>query len=168
MRSIAAGVMSNDPDVVQALARQIFELKGVVTTLRDQVQARMVKLFASDAGATIGDLQQVIAELLPPLREEVKDVFKARASRALTVARTETAHASNTARFVSMQKAGVRRHQWLTSNDPQVRDSHAAIDGQIVEVGAPFANGLRHPSEPGGPAAEVINCRCLTRPIIET
>jgi hypothetical protein len=36
-----------------------------------------------------------------------------------------------------------------------------------VEIGQPFANGLRWPHDPGGDPSEVINCRCITLPIFE-
>jgi hypothetical protein len=54
----------------------------------------------------------------------------------------------------------MRSKQWLTQGDDRVRDTHAAIDGERVDIGAAFSNGLRYPHDPVGPASEVVNCRC--------
>lgn len=53
--------------------------------------------------------------------------------------------------------------RWLSTTDTRVRGSHAVADGQIVKLSEPFTVGraeLQHPGEAGGPAHEVINCRC--------
>jgi F like protein len=82
-------------------------------------------------------------------------------SRALTIARTETVGALNAGAFTAAEQSRVMRSkQWLTQGDGRVRDSHAAIDGERVDIGAAFTNGLRYPHDPMGPAEEVINCRC--------
>ena len=55
-------------------------------------------------------------------------------------------------------------HQaWLATIDARTRRTHAAADGQRVELGQKFSVGraeLRFPGDPRGPAAEVISCRC--------
>ena len=150
-----------DPLVVEALAQQLFQLSGVVDTLREQIKAKMVEVFAQ--GATIGDLQQSIQGLVPELKAGVKDVLKARASRALVIARNETGNAINRARWEQMKEAGVTHIQWITSADDAVRDSHRDIDGDIVALGVPFDNGLKYPHDPAGPLDEVIQCRCTIR-----
>ena len=50
--------------------------------------------------------------------------------------------------------------EWVISPSGDHRDSHAALDGARVTLGEAFANGLRHPHEPGAPASEIVNCRC--------
>lgn len=83
------------------------------------------------------------------------------ASRALTIARTETVGALNAGAYQAAVQSGVMRSKtWVTQKDDNVRDSHAAIDGDTIDIGAAFANGMRYPHEPGAPADEVINCRC--------
>ena len=49
---------------------------------------------------------------------------------------------------------------WRTSGDNRVRDSHAAIDGEEVDINALFSNGLKRPKDPNGRPEEVYNCRC--------
>ena len=50
--------------------------------------------------------------------------------------------------------------QWDATLDDSTRESHVAVDGQIRELDKPFSNGLMFPGDPGGGAAEVVNCRC--------
>lgn len=50
--------------------------------------------------------------------------------------------------------------QWDATLDHKTRESHVMVDHEIRELDEPFSNGLMFPSDPHGPAAEVINCRC--------
>lgn len=55
---------------------------------------------------------------------------------------------------------------WLATADERTRHSHSVADGQIVKLAEPFRVGvalLPHPAFPGGPAHEVIQCRCSLR-----
>lgn len=54
-----------------------------------------------------------------------------------------------------------------SSRDGRTRESHAAIDGEIVTIGEQFSNGLEYPQDPMGDASETINCRCLTLPTLD-
>lgn len=54
--------------------------------------------------------------------------------------------------------------EWNTAHDERVRDSHAAMDGQVQPFGAPFTSGagniLDYPGDPNAPPEETIQCRC--------
>ena len=50
--------------------------------------------------------------------------------------------------------------QWDSTLDSKTRESHVAMDGEIVELDDTFSNGLEYPGDPKGSAEEVINCRC--------
>lgn len=50
--------------------------------------------------------------------------------------------------------------QWDATLDGRTRESHRRVDGEIRELDEKFSNGLMHPSDRAGGAAEVINCRC--------
>lgn len=41
------------------------------------------------------------------------------------------------------------------------REWHAELDGVRVPVNEPFPNGIMHPADAGGTAAEVYNCKCF-------
>jgi hypothetical protein len=84
--------------------------------------------------------------------------------RINTIVRTESLTAcslgqaactSDVARYVPNLKK-----VWITAGDERVRDSHDAVEGEMVDWDAAFSNGLRHPRDPSGPPDETINCRC--------
>ncbi len=83
---------------------------------------------------------------------------------AIRNARTMTTAAQNGGRQSSFRRAqsmGIKlKNQWITTLDGHARDSHRAIDGEVVEVGKEFSNGLTYPGDPSGPPEEVYNCRC--------
>jgi len=81
-------------------------------------------------------------------------------SSADTVARTESAMLIQDIKDTAAKDEGFTHKTWSTAGDLSVRASHAAIDGETVEIKAKFSNGLEYPSQMGGPPEEVINCRC--------
>jgi SPP1 gp7 family putative phage head morphogenesis protein len=99
------------------------------------------------------------------LAGRVKAAFNGiEASRALTIAQTETASAYGYARQRSMKEAGIEYKQWLTSGNANVRPSHAAANGQTVKIDEDFNVGdslLKYPSDPQGDAEETISCHCI-------
>lgn len=88
-------------------------------------------------------------------------------SRAQLIAQQETYNAISAANFDSMKESGVNRHKWITRGDSDVRATHRKLNGQIRNIGDAFANGLRYPRDPEGPASEVLRCRCWTVPLRE-
>lgn len=87
------------------------------------------------------------------------------AGRANTIARTETLIAVSIGQNAAMQNAkavipGLKK-AWLTVGDNRVRDSHAAVDGDLIDPDDSFSNGLRYPRDiKSNDPSEVINCRC--------
>ena len=97
----------------------------------------------------------------------MKDVFtEAKTSRAKMIARTETVGAANFGSQESYEQAGVEEKEWLATLDDRVRDSHAALDGDVVGLNETFNNGLAYPGDPTGDAGEIINCRCTLVPVV--
>lgn len=94
-------------------------------------------------------------------------------NRAVTIARTEIGSAYSVARNAEMTGQGFEKHMWQTAGDEAVRDGsepgesdHAKCDGEVVNIGEKFSCGLEFPMAPGGEAANVINCRCETIPLV--
>jgi SPP1 gp7 family putative phage head morphogenesis protein len=135
------------PKVLELLDKLGARKVGVSRTLQKQIRLQVMQ--------GIGE-----RESLQDIANRVRTVFNAGQARALTIAQTESGTAATSARFEGMKDAGVKRHSWLTAQDSEVRDSHAALDGETVEIGAMFSNGLKFPLDPDGPPGEVINCRC--------
>ena len=97
--------------------------------------------------------------------------------RANTIARTESTRVVNEATTESYRQLAANgiqvKKQWLSSRDAKVRDSHVALDGQIVGANEEF----QLPSQYGGYSAsspasfpvvgENVNCRCTIIPVLE-
>lgn len=107
-------------------------------------------------------------ETLDQLKDRVRLVFgEASDVRSMRIARTETTGAANFGAQESYTQAGVEKQEWLATLDSRVRDTHAALDGDVVEIGDKFNNGLRYPGDPAGDVSEIVNCRCTLVPVIE-
>ena len=107
------------------------------------------------AGLAAGETEAQIAERLD------RDVFDGRKRNAPAVARTESVGTANAGRDEAYRQAGLTEHEWVTTRDDAVRDSHAALDGSVVAIGTPFANGLEFPGDTAhGTPADFVNCRC--------
>ena len=107
------------------------------------------------------------------LSKRVAKVFKIRrGAESERIARTEVLSASNEANIEAYDQSGViEAKEWLTTMDGRERPWHGAMDGEgadgSVKTHQKFSNGLMFPGDPAGDAAEVINCRCTTLPVIE-
>ncbi len=79
--------------------------------------------------------------------------------RANLIARTELVKATNQGRVDSMVFNGFTKHMWATQRDSKVRDEHAKMDGEVVDIGKSFSNGDNYPQD--------VNERCYTIPVRE-
>ena len=81
-------------------------------------------------------------------------------SRARLIARTETTRASSNLMQARAQYAGSDGYVWRTSDDFDVRPSHAEMEGKYVRWALPpTLDGLK------GHAGCLPNCRCFSEPI---
>ena len=155
-----------DPRVVRVLAEQKAKLaEGVTSRLAAEVRDTLMKRLAQPT--SIGTLQSDLQAVLPDLDDDMRRVFGNKETRALTIARTETTKAYNTAQAEGYKANDIERIQWLSSNDAATRPSHLELDGEVREIGQPFKPNLRWPGDPEGEAGEVINCRCTTAPVVD-
>lgn len=116
-------------------------------------------------------------EAMPKLAARVRDAAGVTQPRARVIARTE-AHGArqSVANATTLRVAaesgtpGALRKRWQATEDVRTRPTHHAADGQTVALDEPFQVGLASldfPGQPGGPAEEVINCRCVSLTIID-
>jgi hypothetical protein len=126
------------------------EIKGITDSVRQDVLNALKKPNIEE-----GDIKAIIKSGL--------DISEGRAG---TIARTEIAGITADAEIMALQEAGVTHITWFSMGDGKVRPSHQ-IDGQTVELGSPFSNGLLYPHDPAGPVEEVVNCRCWFIPAQE-
>lgn len=86
-------------------------------------------------------------------------------NKAIRIARTEGHRVTCQANMDAMNKAKDQGadvvKQWDSTMDKKTRPSHQRVDGEIRELDEKFSNGLMHPGDPAGKAAEVVNCRCV-------
>jgi SPP1 gp7 family putative phage head morphogenesis protein len=82
------------------------------------------------------------------------------------VARTEIHSAQAEVASQSMQRLGVRYHQWIAANDERTRQTHSNNNGLIAVIGATFPNGQTFAGDRNADISEWINCRCRMVPYI--
>jgi Phage Mu protein F like protein len=88
--------------------------------------------------------------------------------RARNIAVTETTRAYGSGTLAagieqSRVTGRLLRKRWDTEHDVRVRRSHREVDGDVLDLWAPFMVGgfpLMFPGDPTGPADEVCGCRC--------
>lgn len=133
--------------------------------------ARMVSQVDDTTRAQLADaVASIVAEggSVEDVARAVRQVFNGRRANALTIARTETAWAYNLGAKEAWKLAGVSSKSWLTVNDDAVRPSHSECESLgVIPMEGVFPNGLQYPGDPGGPADETINCRCVLQPEFE-
>lgn len=96
--------------------------------------------------------------------ESTEHLFGKNEAAAVRAARTAVTGAENAGRVSSYQRAkrlGIKlKQEWLATLDVRTRSSHRQLDGEKIEVGEKFSNGLRFPGDHEGAGSEVYNCRC--------
>ena len=147
----------DDPRVIQFIAEESSnQIVGINNRTKKLVRATLREGFES-------------GESINKLARRIRGVYAdAQGRRSLVIARTESVRALNSGQVAATAQAGFEGKQWLSTQDPKVRDTHApgtGMDGQIVGVNENFVS----PSGAVGPfpgamstAAEVVNCRCTT------
>ena len=110
-------------------------------------------------------INQQVDDWITPTSAATGEKAPMNGTRALTIARTETAagigFADQEARFqVEKEFNWVIEKEWLATQDARTRDSHARMDGERVLNDEQYSNGLNYPGDPNGDPAEIINCRC--------
>ena len=143
-------------DVVRKiLADQVHLITSIPRDAAEEVQKTALEYMTGGRryGAMVPDIErQVHAEL----------AHKAH-SRAVLIARTETAKAATALTQARSQSMGVTHYIWMTANDADVREAHQKLQGTIQRWDDPpiaEANGERH--HPGMSP----NCRCFAEPVL--
>lgn len=133
----------------QAAARVV----NVTSTTMEQIRDAIVSAEREGLG------QEAIAR---EIRAQATGIARV---RSLVIARTEV----HTAAAVGSEEAAratgvVESREWVSAEDSRTRPTHSAANGQVQPLGGRFTVGdttLEYPGEPGAPAAETVNCRCI-------
>lgn len=150
-----------DPRVAQFIKNRSVGVAGITTqTSLDQLREIIAAKFLENAS-------------IPEIADTISSYFDvASASRAATIARTETGAAANEAinDTFEQNRDVVQGREWVTANDDSVRDSHQ-IDGQQQSMDSNFVLGdgetCAYPQASGLSAGNSINCRCTVVPLLE-
>lgn len=135
-----------NPAVQAVLDELALKVRSVAETTRNEIRALVGRQAAE--GWSLSEL----AAALRAHGEEMSVI------RAKTIAATETAAAYSAGSLLAYEESGVVESvEWLTSDPCPIC---APLDGKVVPLGKPFADGINHP--PAHP-----NCRCAVAPIVK-
>jgi len=143
----------NDPNVVRIINDKLH-------TFSFEVNAETTKLLKKEFREAIAE-----GDTMRNIEKRVAKVFnfndKVRTKR---IAQTEILGAYNSGTYEAMNNSGVvDTKRWIATRDGKTRESHKAIDGEVVGLKERFSNGLRFPGDWTGALAEFINCRCAMK-----
>lgn len=142
----------DNPRVVDFLEERGNLIQSVPEGVANRIFSKTVALV--EKGTTPEDIGTILR----------KDFNVLTDAKARQIGRQEVGSALNGGRFLQMEEEGVLAREWLSSRDAKVRDSHVKVDGEVVERGEKYSNGLRYPQDPNGPNEEVQGCRCIELP----
>lgn len=172
---------------VPSMAREFRDSIGLTINQRRSVQRYTDLLSQGSSEATQRQLRdrrfdstvQTAIEESEPLSvsqiERMTSRYRANMvnARAETIARTESARATNLASLESTRQVADQLQidpdqiirTWHATQDARTRDTHAEMDGQEVGLDEPFLSSsgaeIMYPGDPDAPAEETINCRCV-------
>jgi len=150
-----------DPRILAILNRKANKIVGITDRCWSSLKNNLA------AGIREGE---TVTELSTRIRNEFNQ--RATPARTLTIARTETAQIASPVRHTVLVGEGVKTSDWSSSGDEHVRGDHEILDGvgpvkidhnYMVNLNR-MAETLMYPSDPAGPADQVINCRCAEIP----
>lgn len=137
-------------DALKKLGKEVIAEK--VTNITEKTKETINKIIVK--GQTSGTN---IKEIAKEITEKVKGMEK---TRAMVIARTETATTSTTTYYEGLVKSGLEKTWWHVGGGKTDRPSHVACNGETIGVEETFSCGLKHPHELDAPAEEIINCHC--------
>lgn len=178
------GIQFNVQNLFELAALE-FEAYGM-TFAQEPLETTVSDLFsllrtASSEGWTIEKLNAAIDRLWAvylendALSDEERQWFVDRSPRYRVemISRTESMHSANFGSTELFKAYGANEHEWVTAQDDRVRPTHRAANGQVRVIGQPFEVGnslMLYPLDGslGAEAGEIVNCRCVTVPTVES
>lgn len=143
------------PLVRDAIVSSLELAKGVPHTVRDRLAdsfTEAIRNGETGSNALVARVHSVV--------DGLKDW------EALRIGRTSGGAGFSVGQMQAFYDANITDHIWRSQRVGQSRrDTHLSMDGEKVQIGTPFSNGLTFPRDPAGPAGEVINCECFLEPV---
>jgi len=135
--------------------------QGQITRSIIEEQVKLFKSLPLEAADRVYDIHNQAIEAVvsgkrsSALKDEIMRTGQVTEARARTIARTEVGRASTAITQARSTSIGSRGYIWRTSEDSDVRHSHAQMSGQYVEwANPPTLDGMT------GHAGQFPNCRC--------
>lgn len=123
------------------------------------VKKQVADIITNNAGKPVADIASAISDGVKKISE----------GKARTIAQTVVAQQTSTTQEATWGKMNERRPKakqivkvWITQRDDDVRESHEALDGKVVDMGQQYADGITAPGIAVDPA-DFVNCRCVIR-----
>jgi len=129
--------------------------------------ASIADYLTTNAASTAKSINQTTADQIAAALEDaansedaVDGLFDGEiAARSGQISLTRVAVIGGLAALVAARTNKAKTKSWIvTSGKP--RASHAAMDGETVELNTPFSNGMNGPGDYSGGADEVAGCTC--------
>lgn len=140
---------------------------------REAVRRKISSISETTRAQIVGEVSrgysagQSVAEIARGIRERAPALARVRAA---VIARTETHGAAQAGAHEAAKATGLElRKEWVAAEDERTRESHRLADGQTVGMDETFDVGgaaMAYPGDPDAPAAEVVNCRCVSSHIV--
>lgn len=104
----------------------------------------------------------VSGERAKSISKEIMRTEEVTKSRADLIARTEVAKTASMLTQARSDHLGLTHYIWRTSNDGNVRDAHAKMEGKLIEWAKPptLSDGTTTH------AGQIYNCRCWPEPVL--
>lgn len=165
-KAIGSALATNraERDVLEVSLALLNEQVGLIKSLPLEAGLRAQRI-AYEAVLT-GTRAEANTDTIAQLEEEMGMTTKVATSRALLIARTETARATASINQTRAVAVGSNQYRWHNSGDGAVRDSHRvykgrALQGRIFSWDAPptLSDGMT------GHPGTFPNCRCFAEPV---
>ncbi len=149
----AAKIIRNSVGLTEVQANAVVNLhQRIITNPGALIQAGKTRIRVPKTGMDATRLDNVLTKYADKLQRQ----------RAMMIARTETIAAANEGQTMLWKQARDRgdlpknvKHEWIASMSERTCPICSGMNGEIVEVGAPFSSGVTNP--PAHPM-----CRCTT------
>jgi HK97 family phage portal protein len=159
---VNADFTSVESEIDKIVAELNRDMAANITDSVGTIQQEVQDTVASMSGSSAEDIEKKLLEKFDTLKQ----------SRAQAIAQTQARASSTkiaTTTWSNLNDSEVDKQNeivkvWTTRRDGRVRESHRALDGKWVEMGAKFNGTLQGPGI-GTQAGEVVRCRCVLRPV---
>ena len=151
-------LMTEEPDLLPTLPPE-----KAINIPKDQLWNRRKITQSVNAAIIRGQGTSELAKSF----ERVVGMNRTSAIRNAKTAYTGAQNGGRQQSYEALAAMGVKVEKlWIATLDGATRPSHMRLDGEIVPYKDTFSNGLQYPGDRAGSPAEVYNCRCTMKAIL--